>query len=101
MLTGADGTFVCVACGEEFGAEIAMKSEESMERVRIVNSSNIKEAGYDPATQVLEVVFADGRTYCFLDVPQEVAGGLFRPPFGSSGDYFHTKINRRYEYIRL
>lgn len=72
-----------------------------MERVQIRNSSNIEEVGYDGATQVLEIMFSDGRLYRYFDVPQKIAEGLFRPPGGSPGDYYYAKIHRRYEFERI
>lgn len=72
-----------------------------MERVRIRNSSNISEAGYDPAVEVLEIMFSDGRIYHFFDVPQHVAQGFFNPPWGSAGQYFSAKISRFYPHVRL
>lgn len=72
-----------------------------MERVKIRNSSNISEAGYDAAAEVLEIKFTDGQICHFFGVPQHVASGFFNPPWGSPGQYFSAKISRFYQHIRL
>ena len=72
-----------------------------MERIKIRNSSHIREVGYDQAAQVLEILFADGATYWYFDVPQHVADGLFHPPRGSAGEYFHTKVMCVYDHARV
>ena len=72
-----------------------------MERNPIRNSSNIAEAGYDAAARVLEVMFFDGNIYWYFDVPENVAQGLWNPPRGSPGEYFHAKIMGHYDYTKV
>lgn len=72
-----------------------------MERAPILNSSSIAEAGYDPATQMLEVQFFSGAVYRFFDVPEAVAVGLMSPWVESAGQYFERNIRRAYPYEKL
>ncbi len=58
-------------------------------------SSMIKNAGYDPATQRLEVeFFATGNVYIYRNVPQEVFDALMSAP--SAGKYFNANIAKKY-----
>ncbi|HVZ19253.1 MAG TPA: KTSC domain-containing protein [Terriglobales bacterium] len=68
-----------------------------MERVKIV-SSNISEAGFDPASRTLELMFVNGRVYQYFDVPQHVFDGLCNAP--SAGQYFNQEIRGIYRFAR-
>jgi hypothetical protein len=69
-----------------------------MDRVSIA-SSNIKEAGFDAATNTLEVAFTDGRLYQYFDVPENVYLELRSSP--SAGQYFHQNIRGVYRFARI
>jgi hypothetical protein len=55
-----------------------------------VASSMIQAVGYDPQTQVLEVVFTSGRTYCYEGVPSDVHQALMAAD--SKGQYMRAAI---------
>lgn len=58
-------------------------------------SSMIKNAGYDPETQRLEVEFqATGHVYCYRAVPKEVYDALMAAP--SAGKYFNSNIAKKF-----
>jgi hypothetical protein len=69
-----------------------------MDRLPIV-SSNIKEAGFDTATNTLEIAFADGRIYQYFDVPENVFQELRNS--ASAGQYFHQSIRGTYRFARI
>ena len=69
-----------------------------MER-QAVTSSNLKEVGFDPATNTLEILFSDGRLYQYFDVPEQVFSGLLSA--ASAGQYFHAQIRGTYRFARL
>lgn len=55
----------------------------------------IKNAGYDPETQRLEVEFvATGNVYVYKNIPQEVFDGLMAAE--SAGRYFNLNIAKKY-----
>lgn len=66
---------------------------------RIDGSSNISAVGYNPYTQVLEVVFKSGGTYEYLQVGE--AQYLDFLDAMSKGRYFHTHIKGKYEFRRV
>jgi hypothetical protein len=68
-----------------------------MDRIKL-NSSSISEVGFDPASNTLEVVFADGRLYQYFDVPQHVYDQLIAA--ASPGQYFHQEIRGVYRFAR-
>lgn len=68
-----------------------------MERIP-VRSTNIKEVGYNIDSSILEIVFNDGVTYRYYDVPQSVYDGLITA--GSAGQYFHRMIRDKYRFTR-
>jgi len=43
-----------------------------MYELSMSNTTNTRSARYDPATERLQIVFADGRTVSYCDVPEEV-----------------------------
>ena len=60
-----------------------------MTRTRLV-SSMMTSAGYDPTSRVLEIEFATGAVYQYVDVPFDV----FQEMLGatSQGQFFHRRI---------
>jgi hypothetical protein len=69
-----------------------------MDRVQ-VNSSNIKEAGFDPASNTLELMFSNGRVYQYFDVPPHVYTSLVNAP--SPGQFFHQDVRGSYRFARV
>jgi hypothetical protein len=69
--------------------------DAAVDRVAL-ESSVVVSAGYDPATQVLELEFASGRIYQFEGVPPGTYQWLLRTP--SKGSYVARMINDRYAY---
>jgi hypothetical protein len=61
-----------------------------------LESSSVASAGYDDATQVLEIEFKSGRIYQFTEVPRGVFDWLLRTP--NKGSYVARMINGRYAY---
>ena len=61
-----------------------------MAKLTRVESSMIQAVGYDPTTNVLEVAFNSGRTYCYEGVPPEVYAGLMAAD--SKGRYMRAEI---------
>ncbi|HEX6242868.1 MAG TPA: KTSC domain-containing protein [Polyangiales bacterium] len=61
-----------------------------------LNSRAVLAAGYDPATQTLELEFHNGRVYRYRDVPEGVYQFLLRTP--SKGGYVNRMIQDRYAY---
>ena len=66
-----------------------------MQRSKL-ESRALASAGYDPATQTLEIEFSSGRVYEYTDVPESVYAWLLRTP--GKGAYVSRMINGRYEY---
>jgi hypothetical protein len=64
-----------------------------------VESSMLREVGYDPETRTLEVEFTSGSVYEYYDVPPEQHEGLLRAE--SLGQYFLANIRDAYRYRRL
>lgn len=58
------------------------------------NSSAIKRAEYDPATQRLTIWFPEGHSYDYCGVPRAIWDGLLTS--GSKGRYFNAQIADRY-----
>lgn len=59
-----------------------------------ISSSNIISAGYDPATQTLELEFKGGVVWQYMHFPEE----MWYEFLGSSsqGKYFHSQIRPRF-----
>lgn len=58
------------------------------------NSSAIKRAEYDQASQRLTIWFPDGNPYTYCRVPENIWEGLLRA--SSKGTYFNNHIDGRY-----
>jgi len=65
----------------------------------LVNSSNLISAGYDTATQVLEIEFKTGSTYQYMNVPQRIYQGLMTA--GSKGQYLHDHILNQFDFTEV
>lgn len=64
-----------------------------------VESSLIKEVGYDAATQVLTVTFVDQEgTYEYQKVPESVYKELMAAE--SKGSYFAKNIKGKFEFVK-
>jgi len=66
-----------------------------------VSSSNLKDVGYDPQEQTLEVGFLNGSVYQYFNVPENKYIGLMRA--SSKGGYLDEhikKVGYRYRRIR-
>lgn len=66
-----------------------------MQRVSLTSRAVIS-AGYDPASQTLELEFASGRIYRYYEVPQGTYEWLLRAP--SKGAFVTRMINERYSF---
>lgn len=66
-----------------------------MERLPLTSKA-VLSAGYDPATQTLELEFVGGRVYRYREVPEGVYAWLLRTP--SKGAYVNRKIDGQYDY---
>jgi hypothetical protein len=64
-----------------------------------IASTNIAEAGYDPATSTLRVRFMGGGLYDHYMVPEEVWAGLRTA--ASAGRYYATIIKNVFPYERV
>jgi hypothetical protein len=70
-----------------------------VKRVRL-QSSMLAQVAYDESVQTLEVLFRNGRTYLYFDVPPEVWRELIAAEAGgsSAGEYFNQNIRTQYRY---
>ena len=59
-----------------------------------ISSSNIISAGYDPATQTLELEFKGGVVWQYTHFPEEMWYEFLGSP--SQGKYFHSQIRPRF-----
>ena len=59
-----------------------------------VQSSNLREVGYDPARREMRVVFHSGAVHDHLDVPPEEYAGLMSAP--SHGKHYNARIKDIY-----
>lgn len=66
-----------------------------MERVSLASRAVVS-AGYDPASQTLELEFASGRIYRYYEVPQGTYEWLLRAR--SKGAFVTRVINERYAF---
>ncbi|MCU1526885.1 MAG: hypothetical protein JWP75_648 [Frondihabitans sp.] len=60
-----------------------------------VDSSNIVQVGYDPATQELYVEFLDGRTYVYSPVPDVTYDEFMNAD--SKGSYLNREIKPNFD----
>lgn len=64
-----------------------------------IESSMIRDAGYDSETQTLEIGFNSGLVYQYFEVEQNVFDGLLTA--ASAGRYFLDNIEPYYAYAQL
>ena len=64
-----------------------------------VNSSMLRRVRYDPKNRFLDVVFRNGETYRYKDIPPDEYDGLMNAE--SHGKYMQTRIIDHYETMRL
>lgn len=64
-----------------------------------VQSSNIAEVGYEPATMTLEVAFHNGTIYQYFDVPEALYQELIHAE--SVGTFLNAQIKNNYRYVKL
>ena len=64
-----------------------------------VESSVIAAAGYDEKTRVLYILYNNGRTYEYYDVPLEVYTGLMAAE--SKGKFLNEKVLDVYRFNRF
>lgn len=69
-----------------------------MERIS-VQSSDIREIGYDESLLILEIVFKEGSIYQYLDVPGVIYEEFIQS--SSKGKYFHAHVKNKYRFIKL
>lgn len=65
-----------------------------MEMIR-VNSSAIRDVGYDQSMRRMRITFEQGHSYDFCGVPIHVFEGLMRA--SSKGAYYNDHIRDRYQ----
>lgn len=63
-----------------------------------VTSSAISSVGYDDRSSVLEVEFASGAVYDYLDVPKKVYQALLKAP--SKGSFVSRRVRDRYPFVK-
>jgi hypothetical protein len=64
-----------------------------------VQSSNVAEVGYNSDTEELQIIFLNGSSYLYLNVPQNEYENLLQAP--SIGSYFNRYIRNQYPYDRI
>jgi hypothetical protein len=64
-----------------------------------VISTSIAAVSYDEQSRVLELEYASGRVYRYLDVPEEVVTWLRKAR--SKGGFVNRMIKDRYEYTEV
>jgi hypothetical protein len=64
-----------------------------------VNSTNIKEIGYDALTATLEVEFTSGDVYQYFGVPESVYHQFFNAV--SHGQFLNDQIRFSYRYQKV
>lgn len=66
---------------------------------RPVQSSVLKSAGYSGTGKILELEFATGHVYQYLDVPEKRYKGLLQA--ASKGKYYNRYIKNEYAFRQL
>ena len=62
-----------------------------------ISSSNIVSAGYDPATQTLELEFKGGAVWQYMNFPESMWYEFLSAP--SQGKYFRAQILPRFNEL--
>jgi len=73
-------------------------SEQKPEVSSSIDSSLIREVGYDPFMEVLTVNFRNGGVYEYIEVPEKVYNDLIEAP--SAGKFFHVNIKNKFQFLR-
>jgi hypothetical protein len=71
---------------------------ERMKRIAVM-SSTVASAGYDDASQTMEIEFTGGAVYRYEGVPREVFDGLLAAE--SVGRFFNEHVRDVYGFTRL
>ena len=82
--------------------EITTQTSEDSKRPTItasLDSSNLKEAKYDPFMKVLTLTFHTGGSYDYIDVGEDVFVDLTSAE--SAGSFFHSRIKGKFEFLKL
>lgn len=64
-----------------------------------VTSTNIDEIGYDNDRRILEILFRNGSTYQYFDVPSQIFEELRSS--SSLGQYINSNIKGHFRYSRI
>ena len=64
-----------------------------------LDSSNLREAEYDPFMKTLTLRFHTGGDYEYVNVERELFNELKEAE--SAGRFFHSKIRGKYEFLKL
>jgi len=64
-----------------------------------LESSMVQAVGYDEGSQTLEVVFSNGKTYKYFQVPKEIYEQLLVAE--SKGSYIQDTIIKCYQYRQI
>jgi hypothetical protein len=79
---------------------LAAESAQPAKEMKAVESTMIKEVGYDAEGQVLTLVFADtADKYVYQSVPEKVYRELMAAE--SKGTYFTQKIKGKYSFVKV
>jgi hypothetical protein len=68
-------------------------------RRQAVSSSNVSEVGYDEGSRTLEVLFTNGSTYQYFDVPPQIYVELIQT--SSIGMYLNSNVKGHFRYARV
>jgi predicted ATPase len=88
-----------VLASREEPAPEPVREPAGVTRVRL-QSSLLAQVAYDEPVQTLEVLFRNGSTYLYFEVPLEVWRELIavRDAGGSAGEYFNQHIRAKYRH---
>lgn len=64
-----------------------------------IESSNLREVGYDPDSKTLAIIFNSGMKYHYHDVPQETFDELKEAE--SAGKYFNANIRTSFNFENM
>lgn len=70
-----------------------------MEKLNAFESSNIAEIAYDASAQVLQVIFHNGSSYQYFDVPDHI-WEQFKVA-GSKGIFLNSSIKGQFRYSKV
>ena len=76
-----------------------MKKPEILLHQKVPDSSNIKHVAYQPALQIMQILFVSGRIYWYYKIPRSIYDGLINSE--SKGKYFWENIKSKYTYKRI